>query len=365
MINILTMIIAMFNQEPDIKKMGFLSSFFVTPPDGFTDSEYMEYDIVRSGNEAAPVVRNLSTQAVTIIEDVFTNKNIPFPVYALDSPVHIAKLMTRQPGESAYKDAKVNWLGRLAKILVRAFALMTRMVRNSIELQSAQVLQHGTLTLTDENGIPTYELDFKPKASHFPEANVSWDHDEDVDIFSDITALSDTILADGYVDVTTLIFGRDAWKAAYKNKEFREAVKKDNLGMGDLNPRLVNKGAKFMGYMHIGAYRYDLYLYNAIYTPWGTNTPVPYVEPNKVIFLPDIESLDFRRIFGGIPDVKVDAVFDPIFGGKIPIGGEYDFKGRVYFDNPKNTYVGEIRSRPASIPVSIDRYGCLTAIITD
>jgi hypothetical protein len=355
------MIIALFNQEPDIKKMGFLSSFFKTPPDGFTDSEFMEYDITRSGMEVAPVVRNLSTGAVTIVEDTFTNKNVPFPVIALDSPVNIAKLMNRQPGESAYQDEKVNWLGRLSKILVRQFARMTRMVRYNIELQAAQVLQKGTLTLTDENGIATYELDFKPKASHFPEAAVSWD-DEDADILADITALSDTIQADGFCDITTLIFGKKAWEAAYKNKEFREAVKKDNLGMGDLNPHLVSKGGKFMGYIHIGAYRYDLYLYNAIYTPWGTATPVHYVDPNKVIFLPDVDELDFRRIFGGIPNIKIDAVFDPIFGGKIPIASEFDFRARVYFDEPKETYVGEIKSRPATIPVSIDRYGCLTAI---
>lgn len=362
MINILTKIIALFNQEPDIKKMGFLSSFFKTPPDGFTDSEFMEYDIVRSGNEAAPVIRHLSSGAVTTVEDTFTNKQVPFPVYALDAPVNIAELMSRQPGESAYQEAKVNWLARLSRILVRAFTRMTRMIRNSIEVQSAQVLQYGTLTLTDENDVPTYELDFKPKASHFPTVAVSWD-DPTADIFADITALSDTVQADGYCDITTLIFGRKAWEAAYKNNEFREAVKKDNLGMGDLNPHLVNKGGKFMGYLHIGAYRYDLYLYNATYTPWGSKTPVHFVEPEKVIFLPDVTELDFRRIFGGIPNVKVDAVFDPIFGGKIPIDNEYDFRARVYFDEPKETYVGEIKSRPATIPVSIDRYGCLTAIV--
>lgn len=361
MIKLLTTIIALFNQEPDMSKMGFLSSFFKTPPEGFTDSEFMEYDITRSGMEVAPVVRNLSTGAVTIVEDEFTNKNMPYPVYALDSPVHIAKLMSRQPGESAYIDAKVNWLGRLARILVRQFATMTRMIRFAIELQASQVLQYGTLTLTDENGIPTYELDFKPKASHFPTVTKSWD-DEDADILNDIETLSDTIKANGYCDITTLVFGQEAWRAAYKNKEFREAVKKDNLGMGDLNPRLVGKGAKFMGFIHIGAYRYDLYLYNAMYTPWGKKDPVRFVEPKKVIFLPDIDELDFRRMFGGIPDVKIDEVFDPIFGGKIPIGNEYDFRGRVYFDDPKNTYVGEVKSRPASIPVSIDRYGCLTAI---
>jgi hypothetical protein len=364
MINILTIIIAMFNQEPDIKKMGFLSSFFKTPPDGFTDAENMEYDIVRSGMEAAPVVRNLSTGAVTIVEDTFTNKEIPFPVYALDSPVNIASLMKRLPGEKAYIDQRVNWQGLLARVLVRAFAKMTRMIRISIEVQAAQVLQKGTLTLTDENGHPTYDLDFKPKASHFPEAAVSWD-DPDADILKDIENLSDVVQADGYTEITMLIFGKAAWRAAYKNSEFREAVKKDNLGMGDLNPQLKGKGAKFMGYIHIGAYRYDLYLYNSIYTPWGETTPVNFVDPDKVIFLPDPEDLDFRRIFGGIPNIKVDAVFDPILGGKIPIENEYDFRGRVYFDEPKDTYVGEIKSRPASIPVSIDRYGCLTAIIPE
>jgi hypothetical protein len=352
----------MFNQQPDINKMGFLSSFFKTPPDGFTDSDRIEYDIVRSGSEIAPVVRNLSTGAVTLVEDTFTNKWVPFPVYALDSPVNIAQLMARQPGENGYQEQKVNWLGRLSAILVREFTKMTRMIRGAIEEQAAQVLQKGTLTLTDENGIATYELDFKPKATHFPEVTTSWD-DEDADILADIESLSDVIQADGYCDVTTLIFGKNAWRAAYRNTDFKESVKKDYLGMGDLNPVLKNKGAKYMGYIHIGAYRYELYLYNAIYTPWGQTQPKNFVDPNKVIFLPDPEELDFRRLFGGIPDVKVDAVFDPIFGGKIPIGNEYDFRGRVYFDNPKNTFIGEIKSRPATIPVSIDRYGCLTAIV--
>jgi hypothetical protein len=361
MINILATIIALFNQEPDIKKMGFLSSFFKTPPDGFTDGEYVEYDITRTGMEIAPVVRNLFTGAVTIVEDTFTNKQIPFPVYALEAPANIAQLMTRLPGENAYLEEKVNWQGRLTRILMRHFTKMTRMIRFAIEEQAAQVLQKGTITLTDENGKAVYELDFKPKASHFPEAAVSWD-DEGADPLGDISALADVIQADGYVDISTLVFGKAAWKAFYNNKEVREAVKADNLGMGALNPHLIGKGAKFMGYIEIGAYRFDLYLYNAIYTPWRSASPQNYIEPNNVIFLPDPDELDFRRLFGGVPDVKLDAVFDPIFGGKIPIDNEYDFRPHVYFDNKANTYIGEVRSRPALIPASIDRYGCLTAI---
>jgi hypothetical protein len=361
MINTLTKVIEMFNQEPDIARLGFLSSFFRTPPDGFTDAVEVEYDVLRSGNESAPTVRDLSTGAVTLVEDKFTNKKISFPVYALESPVNIASLMTRRPGESAYIEDRVNWQARLAQVLVRQFTKMTRMVRNSIEEQAAQVLQTGALTLTDENGSPTFELNFKPKPTHFPVTAVSWD-ESSAEPLEDIAVLSDAIQADGYVDVTSLIFGDKAWKAFYDNAAVREQLEMDSLNMGGLNPNLRNKGAKYMGYLHIGAYRFDLYLYNASYTSWGETNPKRFINPDKVLFLPEESDLDLRRLFGGIPNVREDSVFDPLFGGKIPVGNEYDFRARIYFDEPRETYVGEVKSRPVSIPVSIDRYGCLTAI---
>jgi hypothetical protein len=303
MIDIFTKIVEMFKQEPDIKKMGFLSTFFRTTPDSFTDSEFVEYDIVRTGAAVAPAVRSLSTGAVTIVEDAFTNKRIPFPVYALDAPAQVASLMQRMPGESAYQTAKVNWLGRLAQKLVSLFGKMSRMIRFSIEEQASQVLQTGTITLTDENGIATYELDFKPKATHFPVTSTSWS-DDTADPLSDIRNLADVIHADGFCDITQLVFGKNAWDAFYKNTWVQENVKQDNLGMGALNPVLKDKGAKFMGYIEDGAYRYELWIYNAIFTPWGTTEIRNFVDPDKVIFLPEINMLDFRRFFGGIPTIK-------------------------------------------------------------
>jgi len=147
--NFITRIVQLFNQKPDISKMGFLSSFFKTSSDSFTDAEKFEYDITRSGEDVAPVVRNLSTGAVLIAEDEFQSKSIPFPVYALAKPANIAQLMKRQPGENAYAE-KVNWFGKLAKILVDGFAKMTAMIRYSVELQAAQLLQTGNILLTDE-----------------------------------------------------------------------------------------------------------------------------------------------------------------------------------------------------------------------
>ena len=356
--NFIVKIVELFNQKPDISKMGFLSSFFKVTADSFTDAEKFEYDFTRTGEDVAPVVRNLNTGAVLLAEDEFQNKSVPFPVYALAKPANIAQLMKRMPGENAYAE-KVNWFGKLAKILIDGFAKMTTMIRYSVELQAAQVLQTGKITLTDENGKATYELDLKPKASHFPTAAVAWGT-SGATVQKDITALADVIRDDGFCDVSNLIFGKNAWEKFIADSSVQTALKQDGLRLGMLNPALKDKGGKYMGYIDIGANRYDLWVYNASYNEFGKTARIKYVDDNKVIFLPDVEDLDFRKMFGGIPTVKVDETFGQLFDGKIQIGNEFDFRPRVWWDDKNEAYIGEIKSRPLCWPFSIDRFGCLT-----
>jgi hypothetical protein len=339
--------------------MGFLSSFFTAPPDAFTDSETISLDIIRSGEEIAPVVQSLDTGAVTLVEDKFVNKEIPFPVYALDSPVGASQLMARQPGETAIITERVNWLGRLARILVPKFAIMTAMIRRSIELQAAQILQTGTITLTDENGIQTYILDLKAKASHFPTAAIPWGT-TDYDPIKDIDALADVVRNDGQCDVVNVIFGDWSWDKFIKNGWVQENLKQDNLNLGALDPQIVGKGAKRMGFINSGSNRYDLYIYSGRYNPWKSTVVKKYLAGNKVILLPHTSDLDFRRYFGGIPTVISNPISEEIFGGTIPVEGEYNFRPRIYPDEKLNVWTGEIKSRPLCLPVSIDRFGCLT-----
>jgi hypothetical protein len=367
--NILTKVLELFNSQPDITKMGFLSSFFVTSPESFTDAEFCDLDEVYEGEEVAPTVTDLSTGAVVLFDEKFVNKQIPFPVYALRKPAQIAKLMDRQPGENAQVTTRVNWLARLAAILVKGMGRMTRMLRRSMELQAAQVLQTGDITLTDEKGKETFRLGLAPKASHFPTVTIPW---RDLNTGSipgsggtpldDLDALADVIRNDGLVDVTTVIMGDQAWKDFIRNDWVRENLKKDVLNMGALNPQIVNLGGKRQGYIDYGAYRYLFYTYNARYNPFGDKeTKYKFIDPNKVILLPDVSDLDFRRVFGGIPTVRMNTTFDQIFGtDKTQIGGEYDIRPRVFWSEDEETFIGEIKSRPLMLPVSINRYGCLT-----
>jgi len=356
-------ILAWFNAQPDINRMGFLSSFFKVTPESFTDATEVELDLVRSGEEVAPAITNLSTGAVSLAVDVFDLGKAPFPVYALDRTVHVGELMNRQPGENAYDgSAAGDWLGRLARVLVGSFTRMTDMVKRSIELQAAQVLQTGTIDLTNEDGKIVYKLDLKPKPSHFPTVSKSWGT-PDADPISDIAAVADIVRNDGLVDVCNLIMDNKSFDNFIKNERVKEFLKTDGLRLGALNPKIVGKGAKYYGYMHIGSGLYDIWIYSATYNEFGKKETKKFLEDNKVLFLPDFNDLDFRRLFGGIPMVRPESntAFDQLFGAsKVTIDNEYDFKARVYWDEKAEAYTGEIKSRPLCLPVSIDRFACLT-----
>jgi hypothetical protein len=365
MINILTKVIALFNSQPNITKMGFLSSFFHVTPDSFTDSEQADLDEIFEGEEIAPAVTDLSTGAVTLVEEKFVNKQIPFPVYAMKSPAQIAALMNRQPGESAYVGARINWLARLAVLLVRKFSRMTNMIRRSMEQQAAQVLQTGDIILTDENGTAAFKLGLKTPVSHFPIVTVPWS-DPAADPMGDIDVLSDIIRDDGLVDVENLIFGGKAWINFIKNPWVRENLKKEGLATGELSPQLRDKGGKYMGYIDYGSNRYYFWTYNARYNPFKSQTKIKYVDPYNVIFLPNPSDLDFRRLFGGIPTVRPDTTFDELFGtDKVQIGGEYDIRPRVFWSEDQEAYIAEIKSRPLMLPISVSRYGCLKTVIVE
>jgi len=358
---IFTRVVSLFRQQPDMTRMGFLSTFFVAGPDAFTDADTINLDIVKTSEEVAPAIQDLSTGAITLVEDKFTNMEIPFPTYALDSPVTVYQLMKRQPGETAVVTERVNWLGRLARVLIPKFAIMTAMIRRSMEHQAAQVLQTGKVTLTDENGKPTYILDLHPKATHFPDVAIAWG-DTNYDPLADIDGLADVIRDDGQADVVTLVFGRKAWDAFIRNSWVKENVKQDQLGLGVLDPAILGKGGKYMGYVHSGSSRYDLILYNGRYSEFGSKDIKKFLDDDSVILLPSTTDLDFRRYFGGIPDFISDPVSEELFGGSIQVEGEYDFRPRIYSDIKRNTYIGEVKSRPLFLPVSLDRFGCLNTL---
>jgi len=352
-------VLKLFQSAPKIEKMGFLASFFKTEEEDFTDAEMVDIDIVRTDEDVAPVLKDYKTGAIAVADDIFTGKQIKPPIYSLERPVNIWDLMKRQPGENALAAEIGSWFGRLVAILKKAFLKQYDMIKRAIELQAAQILQTGQLSLLDDKGNTAYILDFQPKATHFPTVLNGWGGGSD-DPLGDIESLADKIRDDGLVDVTTAIFGADAWNNFIKNTDVQAALKKDGLGLGALNPRLVDKGGKYMGYVEVGTYRIDCFVYNGRFKNFhDASNKYPFVDKDNVILLADIEDLDFRLVYGGVPTIGMDSPFKEIVPDVVRIDGTIEFHNRVYRDQKGDVYVGETKVRPICIPVSIDRFGCI------
>jgi len=360
--DLLQQVVEMYEQQPDIKKMGFLTSLFKVVPESFTDVNKISMDMVYGGNNMAPVVRDLSTGAVVVTIDKFGNMEVPFPVYSLETPVDIGQLMDRMPAENAFITQRVNWQGRMAKKIMEGTNKHIRMIKNSMEYQAAQVLTTGKCTLTDEDGNNINELDYQIPESHFPEASVPWDNASAKPI-DDLNNLDDVLRPDAQCDIVNYIMGKDAWRFFLANEQVQKNLDKNILNTLEISPQMRDKGSAYLGKLNLDGKIRLFWGYDATFNPWKQDTVTKYfLDPAKVVALPAFENMDFRRYFGGIPNIKLDPVFDPLFANKITVDGEYDFKVRVWFDDDAETYKGRTRSRPLFVPASRLRLGCMTVL---
>ena len=123
---------------------------------------------------------------------------------------------------------------------------------------------------------------------------------------------------------------------------------------------MKNRGGRYMGFIDIGTYHLELWTYNDSYEKFGATTKYRYMDPNKVIVTAALEDLDFRCVFGGVPSLGMDEPFTSIMPSVITYEGFLRINNRVFKDQSADTYQAESKSRPLCIPVSIDRFGCLT-----
>lgn len=349
-----------FQQMPNIDKNMWVSTFFTTTPEDISNAEFVTLDIVRSDEDMAPVLTDISTGAHIISEDIYTNKTIKPPAMALKEPFNVFDLTKRMPGETEYDAANRDYQAALRTRILRSWAKMSNMIKRTIEVQASQILQTGTLTLPDKDGNARYLLDYKPKATHFPTTSVAWSNVGSAAPLDDLEALADVIRDDGLVDARNIVMGSIAFKNFLKNSRVEKYFSKDGFFLGQLNPRLLNNGAKVQGAIHVGNYEFVIWTYNGRYIDLTDSTKKTFVNSDKVIMLPEIEDLDFRKAFGAIPIVvDADERFRDVLPARVTVAGAFDFKPRVFTDENAETVFSEIKSRPILIPTSIDRYGCL------
>lgn len=339
----------------------FLSGMFQTRAPNIYTSEEVEIDIVRSDEDVSIVVQDLSTGYRMNSEDLYTNKQFKPPIHKEAIPLNSFDLINRMPGQNPFEapDFRANMIFRLFQGMTK----VERKIRRSIELQASQVLQTGTVTLSDANGVPLYTLSFDPKATHFPTAGTAWNA-AGADPAQDIKDLSEIIRNDGLGNPNELYFGCDAFEAFIKNEDIQKRYDNRRIDQGTISPmQMRGNGGIFRGVVEIGNYRYDIWTYGGRYKDPQTGVKKQFLDPGKVIVRDSMGRMD--ATFGAIPNIgalvggRSSQLLSELPGRFTNTQGGMDMFAHAWMSDDGQQIFGGVGSRPLMIPTAIDTYGCL------
>jgi hypothetical protein len=341
----------------------FLSGFFQTPPRNIHDSEEVEFDVVREDEDIAFPIPNITVSGHHNEASRYTNKSFIPPVYSEVFDVNAFEAIKRRPGVDSFTDP--NYQLYLRDSVTDGMRKMERKIRRAIELQCAQVLQGGVLTLIDDASATVYELDYQAKSTHFVDVSTAWAADGSTGApLTDITALGDVVLKDGLRRPSDLIFGATAWKLFTISATVKEQLENRRMDLGMIvAPQMRGRGANYHGWITAGPYKLNLWTYDGWYSHPETATATPYVTTNGVIMTSG-GRMDLT--FGSIPRFAQPS--RPLFGpGVMPSrfsngNLSLDMSLAAWITEDGRHAKAEVGTRALAIPTAIDTYGQLYGV---
>lgn len=355
-----------YSEEAEAK--SFLSGIFRTPPRNFHSSEKVTIDVRRSEPRVAVPVQSINSGARKRENTRYVNKAYEPPVYDLETTLSSYTALKRRPGRNPFEDPEF-----LRQIVDESFMNLRELegeIRRGVELQCAQILQTGEISLDDEDGNNIYALDYKPKSSHLVTPTTPWAADGSTgDPIKDIDDLADQIRRDGKVEPRRLVFGRSAWHRFAISAAVKAYLDNRRMNWGDL----ANGGAPansdfgvggtYKGTIDIGAYSYELWVYTATYIDPETGAHKPYVGDLNVIMLPGAGQGRFDLTFGEIPSFGMEEgsqvlQFIPPRMSNPELG--FDFTTSAWITPDRKHLTLSAGTRALAIPTAIDTFGRLT-----
>ncbi len=339
---------------------GFLSRMFTIKPGGVYNGGKVAIDIQRFGEQVAIAIKKCTGPNLNDF-DIFTTKEFEPPSYGEAFPLDVCDLVDRMAGVDPYTAAYTEYAGQLVAKMAQGFILIDDKIKRAVELQASQILQTGTLVLTDENGATVYEIDFKPKTTHFPTVTIDWDQATSTKI-ADLQALANIIRADGRIDPNRLIFGELALSLFLSDEDIKARLDNQRMELGQIAPEMVDSGATFYGFVWVGTYRFEIWAYPDTYEDPQTGDPVNYVGTDKVIMTSTRTRLDMASARVPLPLGPDPRVANLVPARMSSRTDGFDVTPNVYTTPNGKQIMGELESRPLLIPVHIDGFGCLDVI---
>lgn len=338
----------------------FLAGLFDSRPENFHNTEEVEIDIVRSDEDVAIAIQDLSQGYRMNSTDVYTNKSFIPPIFKEAVALNAFDLLKRMPGNTPFEDPvfRANILERM----MMGMQKVERKIRRSIELQAAQVLTTGVVTLVDSAGNTLYTIDYKAKTAHFPTVSVAWSSASSTKI-ADLQSLANVIRNNGQRDPDQLIMGEGSFEYFVQDDDVQKRYDQRRLDLGTMAPmRQMGDGGQYRGVVEIGTYRYDIWTYGGRYKHPSTGTITKYIPDDKVMMRASTGRLD--ATWGGIPNIARElgkAQMFPELPARFSMGGAggMDMATNIWITPDGEQMFGGVGSRPLMIPTAIDTFGCL------
>jgi len=354
--------------QQQIGRPRFLSSLFRSPPENFHSTEEVEIDVRRQGRNVAIPVVDLRSGPRHMSRDKTVNKKFKPAVYKYESNVAAADLIKRAPGVDPYTDP--DFAANATREAFGAIRELEDMFRDAIELMASQIMQTGTLAITDDAGSAVYSLDFQPKDATgtlgsgdlIVTTGTTWAADGSTgDPLGDLDTLANNMAACGY-DATDLAFGATALHRFLKNATVLQRFNLINANFGQLNPQGAppGGGASPVGRMVIGSRMFRLWAYDATYKHPQTGTITRFLHNEKVVMWADSAPRDLS--WGAIP--MFEAARDSRVASFLPSRMSFASAGidlhiGGYFTQDAQNLVITVGCRPLTIPTAIDGHACL------
>lgn len=343
---------------------GFFTQFFQTPKKNFHDKRKVKLDIQRSGRSVAPVLTALGVGSNRTERTDFTSKEFEPTVYSEEFALNSVDFLSRRAGYNPYEDVgflRAVWEEISSEMLVRE-----ERIRRGIEIQASQCLSTGILTLPGVGGVTGFELDYKPKSTHFVGAQTDWDENNVTTRIKDLSALCDVIRDDGKGTPYYCLAGTSAAESLKKDAEYLTQVSATGTGLGKLlAPNNTNRpGGTYNGKFVAGNHELEFWAVTETYDRLSDGVTVPYLDPWKIVIVSRDSRLDLT--FGAIPLFgQIDPRLAALPFGRVSSPEKMiDLVTNAYITQDRYNIVASVSSRPLCIPTAIDTYGCLDCKVT-
>lgn len=234
--------------------------------------------------------------------------------------------------------------------VVSRLGVLQNKIERAKELQCAQVLESGVVTLKTATSI-----DYKRKAGSLVDPGAGQYFANAIDPFALFEVGCNFLRQVGKSGdgIFNAILGSTALADLLKNAIFIDRQKTFNMALDAVQGpvRDANTGATFHGTITAGAYKVQLWAYPQFYDDPTTSVQTPYVNPKKVTILP--LNPRFKMAHGAVPQL----VGQP---GQLPVQGEYVVG--EFTDERKAVHEFDIQSAPLAIPVAVDQIYTFKAV---